>query len=122
VLILEDGLYLNRWSSIVVLILGLMIDSWITPSIFIDVGQSLGIIDEYTLCEQLPYEAPTILEKHWQSWVCFDDFQKIASAGMNVVSIPIGFWAFENYSTPYIKGRPITWKKQLVGLVEQTHR
>jgi glucan 1,3-beta-glucosidase len=55
------------------------------------VDQSLGIIDEYTLCERLPRLAPAVLRKHWDSFISFRDFQKIAAAGLNTVRIPIGY-------------------------------
>jgi hypothetical protein len=38
--------------------------SWITPSIFESVSQTLDIVDEYTLCERLPHAAPRILREH----------------------------------------------------------
>jgi len=50
--------------------------------------------------------------------VSFDDFQRVASAGMNVVRIPIGFWAFDNTGYPFIQGaapyldRAIEWARQ----------
>jgi glucan 1,3-beta-glucosidase len=37
---------------------------WITPSIFETIDQTLGIVDEYTLCERLPHHAPQILREH----------------------------------------------------------
>lgn len=54
--------------------------------------------------QKLPTQAPTILRNHWNNWVNYNDFQKIASAGMNVVRIPIGYWSYDNTNTPYIKG------------------
>ena len=64
----------------------------------------MGIIDEFTLGQKLPNDAPAILRKHWDTWATFGDFQKIASAGFNLVRIPIGFWAYDNAGTPYVKG------------------
>lgn len=81
-----------------------MYNRWITPSIFESVDQSLGIVDEYTLGQRLPDQAPSILQNHWDSWVSFDDFQTIASSGMNLVRIPIGFWAYNNTGYPFIQG------------------
>ncbi|KAF2100995.1 putative Exo-beta-1,3-glucanase [Rhizodiscina lignyota] len=82
----------------------LVLEPWITPSIFQKVDQSLKIVDEYTLGKKLPKSAPGILKKHWDTWCTFSDFQKIASSGFNVVRIPIGFWAYDNANTPYVKG------------------
>jgi glucan 1,3-beta-glucosidase len=74
-------------------------------------------VDEYTLCQNEP-NAASILEAHWSSWASQADFQKIASAGFNLVRIPVGYWAFRKYDQdPYIMGaqqyldRAITWAR-----------
>lgn len=82
----------------------LVLEPWITPSIFENVDQSLNIVDEFTLCEKLPVQAPRILRQQWNSWTNFEDFQKIASSGFNVVRIPIGYWAYDNSGSPYVSG------------------
>jgi glucan 1,3-beta-glucosidase len=68
------------------------------------VDQSLGIVDEFTLTQKLPAQAPDILRRHWDQWVNYNDFQKIASSGINLVRIPIGYWAYDNSNSPYVKG------------------
>ena len=62
---------------------------WITPSIF---QQFPGhtVVDEWTLCENHPDQAPRILKQHWDSWVSLADFKKIADNGFNMVRIPVG--------------------------------
>lgn len=78
-------------------------EPWITPSIFENVDQSLGIIDEFTLTQKLsPEVASGILNAHWSSFYTFPlsfyeaycirlaDFQAIAAAGINTVRIPVG--------------------------------
>ncbi|KAF2454608.1 putative Exo-beta-1,3-glucanase [Lineolata rhizophorae] len=83
----------------------LVLEPWITPSIFEAQDQSLGIVDEYTLCERLGYDAASnILRQHWDSWVGYEDFARIASYGFNVVRIPIGYWAYETFGSPYVQG------------------
>ncbi|KAF7961161.1 hypothetical protein EAE96_000828 [Botrytis aclada] len=84
----------------------LVLEPWITPSIFQAVDQSLGIVDEYTLTQQLGTDAAlSILKPHWDSWCTADDFQKIANAGFNTVRIPIGYWAYElSDNEPYTQG------------------
>jgi glucan 1,3-beta-glucosidase len=72
--------------------------------VFENLDQSLNIIDEYTLTERMPNEAPDLLRQHWETWTRYEDFQKIASAGFNVVRIPIGYWAYDNSGSPYMKG------------------
>lgn len=80
----------------------LVLEPWITPSIFNQFGGN--IVDEYTLCQQVP-NAEEVLRSHWDSWVTLGDFQKIAANGLNLVRIPIGYWAFQKYEQdPYIQG------------------
>lgn len=83
----------------------LVLEPWITPSIFEAFPDSDGIVDEYTLGQVLGYDAAqSILQEHWATWATLADFQKIADSGFNVVRIPIGFWAYDNSNTPYVSG------------------
>ncbi|RMD43034.1 hypothetical protein DV735_g2135, partial [Chaetothyriales sp. CBS 134920] len=80
----------------------LVLEPWITPSVFAQFPDG-NVVDEYTLSQQPNAEA--ILQAHWSSWVTEADFQKIADAGLNLVRIPIGYWAFNKYGNdPYIQG------------------
>ncbi|OAL39838.1 hypothetical protein AYO20_00750 [Fonsecaea nubica] len=80
----------------------LVLEPWITPSIFQQYGGN--VVDEYTLCQQVP-NAGDVLRNHWDSWASLSDFQKIAANGFNTVRIPIGYWAFQKYEgDPYIQG------------------
>jgi glucan 1,3-beta-glucosidase len=78
----------------------------------------LGIHDEFTLCQKLPAQAPGILQNHWNTFVTLGDFQKIAGAGLNLVRIPVGFWAWDNKDTPFVSGsmayldKAIEWARQ----------
>jgi len=77
---------------------------WITPSIF-QAHPGNTIIDEYTLCQQLgPDAAYNILKPHWDTWITEKDIAQIASWGFNMVRIPIGFWAYDSFGTPYVSG------------------
>jgi glucan 1,3-beta-glucosidase len=94
----------------------LVLEPWITPSIFNQFGGS--VVDEYTLTKQVP-NAGDILRSHWDSFVSLADFQKIADNGFNSVRIPIGYWAFAKYEQdPYIQGaadyldKAIGWARQ----------
>lgn len=83
----------------------LVLEPWITPSIFAQFDASQGIVDEYTLGEKLGEDkAMEILRPHWDNWVGFEDFQRIADAGFNLVRIPVGFWAYDTFGTPYVQG------------------
>ncbi|CCU81495.1 exo-1,3-beta-glucanase [Blumeria hordei DH14] len=84
----------------------LVLEPWITPSIFDNLDQSLGIKDEFTLGQKLKSStAHEILKRHWDSWVTFQDFQRISDVGFNTVRIPIGYWAYTKLEEePYIQG------------------
>jgi glucan 1,3-beta-glucosidase len=81
---------------------------WITPSIFDAANQNRpqkDIVDEYTLGQALGQDAALdILRKHWDTWVKWEDFNKIKQSGFNVVRIPIGYWAYNTFGSPYVQG------------------
>ncbi|PSN66662.1 glycoside hydrolase [Corynespora cassiicola Philippines] len=82
----------------------LVLEPWITPSVFEGLGRQ-DVVDEYTLGEKLGQDAASqILKKHWDSWATYDDFKKIADSGFNLVRIPIGYWAYDTFDSPYVKG------------------
>lgn len=86
----------------------LVLEPWITPSIFRAHPDSAGIVDEYTLCQKLgAAKCKSILRQHWNTWCTYSDFQKIANAGFNVVRIPIGYWAYLDVGEPYVKGAAV---------------
>ena len=86
----------------------LVLEPWITPSIFDGIDASLGVIDEYTFGQQLGSEKGLeILRKHWDTWATWADFKKIKDAGFNSVRIPIGYWAYANVGEPYITGQAV---------------
>ncbi|EMC98930.1 glycoside hydrolase family 5 protein [Baudoinia panamericana UAMH 10762] len=99
----------------------LVLEPWITPSIFQAYPNSQGIVDEYTLCQSLGTQAchDNVLKPHWDSWVQLADFQKIANSGFNLVRIPVGYWAYDNSNSPYASGaapyidQAITWARQV---------
>ncbi|KAF8149962.1 glycoside hydrolase family 5 protein [Crassisporium funariophilum] len=104
----------------------LVLEPWITPSVFESTGND-NIIDEFTLGQLLDEEtAMTILKNHWDTWITEDDFKAIKAAGLNHVRIPIGYWSVPLTSSdtsqstspsPYIPGawtyllRALTWAR-----------
>ncbi|KAL1749025.1 glycoside hydrolase family 5 protein [Schizophyllum fasciatum] len=84
----------------------LVLEPWITPSLFEAAGND-KIIDEWTFGELQDREKATAaLKAHWDSWITEDDFKQIADAGLTHVRIPIGYWAFETGpGEPYIPGQ-----------------
>ncbi|KAF7592766.1 exo-1,3-beta-glucanase [Aspergillus hancockii] len=70
----------------------LLLEPWITPSIFDGAGD--GAVDEWSLTQILGKdEAKARLSAHWESFINQDDFNRMADAGLNHVRIPIGYWA-----------------------------
>ncbi|KAF9070831.1 exo-beta-1,3-glucanase [Rhodocollybia butyracea] len=94
----------------------LVLEPWITPSIFDNTGNP-NIVDEFTFGQfQNHNTALAVLQNHWNTWITESDFQAIAAAGLNHVRLPIGFWAFDvSGGEPYIQGqlpflqKAITW-------------
>ncbi|KAJ7109901.1 glycoside hydrolase family 5 protein [Mycena epipterygia] len=94
----------------------LVLEPWITPSLFDNTGNA-NIVDEWTFGSlQNRGTATTALTNHWNTWITEADFAAIAAAGLNHVRLPIGYWAFEvGPGEPYIQGqlpyltKAITW-------------
>ncbi|SPC67737.1 related to EXG1 - exo-beta-1,3-glucanase [Ustilago sp. UG-2017b] len=82
----------------------LVVENFITPSIYGQTGNE-AIIDEWTFGSLQPRDqARRILQKHLNTFVTEDDIRQIAAAGLNHVRIPIGYWAFEVSSDePFFK-------------------
>lgn len=79
-----------------------VLEPWITPSMF----EGNGAVDEYTLTQELGSDAAySKLSQHWNSWITEDDFKQMASAGLNHVRIPIGYWSvIPRDGEPFVKG------------------
>ncbi|EIW86986.1 glycoside hydrolase family 5 protein [Coniophora puteana RWD-64-598 SS2] len=84
----------------------LVLEPWITPSLFDDTGNN-AIVDEWTFGQYQDYNnAHGTLVNHWNTWITEDDFAQIAAAGLNHVRLPIGYWAFDvGPGEPYITGQ-----------------
>ncbi|KAF9509204.1 glycoside hydrolase family 5 protein [Hydnum rufescens UP504] len=94
----------------------LVLEPWITPSLFDNTGNS-AIVDEWTFGQLQDRDtAYGVLKNHWDAFITEADFAAIAAAGLNHVRIPIGFWAFDTTGgEPYITGQfpylraAVTW-------------
>ncbi|KAE9390725.1 glycoside hydrolase family 5 protein [Gymnopus androsaceus JB14] len=94
----------------------LVLEPWITPSLFDNTGNS-NIVDEWTFGQlQNHGTALAALQNHWNTWITEADFAAIAAAGLNHVRLPIGYWAFDvSAGEPYIQGqlpyleKAVTW-------------
>lgn len=89
----------------------LILEPYITPSLFLEFNKTKGKetdipIDEYTYCKRLGYEeAEKRLTKHWDTFYNELDFAQIKEYGLNMVRIPIGYWAFEKLENDsYVPG------------------
>ncbi|VDC03463.1 unnamed protein product [Peniophora sp. CBMAI 1063] len=93
----------------------LVLEPWITPSLFDDTGNS-AIVDEWTFCQyQSKSVAQSKLQAHWNSWITEQDFSDIAAAGLNHVRLPIGHWAWDvSGGEPYVQGQ-LTYLRKAVG-------
>lgn len=60
------------------------------------------------MCEKLGHDAAlSILRNHWDTWVRWEDFNKIKQSGFNIVRIPVGFWAYDTFGTAYVSGAAV---------------
>jgi glucan 1,3-beta-glucosidase len=94
----------------------LVLEPFISPSIFEQFPPSEGVVDEWTLCEKLgPDEAKKQIQDHYETFVTEDDFKKIAQMGINHVRIPTGHWAVNPIpSEPFVPN--IAWDYLLKGV------
>jgi len=82
----------------------LVLEKWITPSVF--QGTPDHVKDEHSLCQYLGYaEAQRRLKAHWDSWVTENDIVRLKNAGINMLRIPIGYWAKDiQHGEPWVWG------------------
>ena len=69
----------------------LVLEKWITPSLF----AGLKATDETSYCVELgEAEATRRLHRHWDAFISRDDFAWLARVGINAVRLPVGHWLF----------------------------
>ena len=84
----------------------LVTEPYITPSLY-DYANSLlrssndnwgkEIVDEMHFADYLGYDtAYSILRQHVETWYTESDIEKIALLGLNLVRVPIGYWAWKD--------------------------
>lgn len=87
----------------------LVLEPYITPSLFemFDVADCDKPVDEYHFTQTLgKTQAEKVLQNHWSTFYTEEDFESMASAGLNFVRIPIGYWAFALLDNdPYVQGQ-----------------
>lgn len=88
----------------------LVIEPFITPHLFEAFLKSEKIpIDEWTLVQALGTSAASVIENHYKTFITEEDFAQIASAGLNWVRIPIGWWLIETLGDEPFLAR-VSWK------------
>jgi len=68
----------------------LLLERWITPSLFKD----LAAADEYSLCELDSVELNRKINNHRKTFVTKSDFEWLAKQGITAVRLPVGYWVF----------------------------
>ena len=69
----------------------LVLEKWITPSLF----EGLEAIDETSYCVELgEAEATRRLHQHWNTFITRNDFAWLKRAGITAVRLPFGHWLF----------------------------
>lgn len=87
----DRGVNLGGW---------LVLEKWITPSLFADTSAS----DEYSLCVELGSELATKrLEDHRASFITEADISKLANMSIKLIRLPVGYWSMVA-APPYISG------------------
>ena len=86
----------------------LVLEKWMTPEIF----SGTDAADQFTF-DATP-GAEQKLQTHWNTFFTEADVQKIKATGINALRIPIGFWAYDNAGTPYLKGADAYLEKAIV--------
>jgi aryl-phospho-beta-D-glucosidase BglC (GH1 family) len=70
-----------------------VLESWITPTLFLNTSNN-AIVDEFTFNQfQSPAVVDSFLQQHWSTFYTEDDFRQIAAAKLNHVRIPVGYWS-----------------------------
>lgn len=71
----------------------LVLERWMTPSVFV----GLTVEDEYSLCAELGEAAARKrLEKHRATFITERHMKQIKALGLNAVRVPVGYWLFED--------------------------
>ncbi|KAI9838426.1 MAG: exo-1,3-beta-glucanase [Thelocarpon superellum] len=86
----------------------LILEKWMVPDVF----DGTNAIDQWTF--DSTSGAAAALQQHWSTWFTEADVQSLKATGINALRIPIGFWAYDNANTPYLKGADI-FLEQAVG-------
>ncbi|KAH9819631.1 family 5 glycoside hydrolase [Melampsora americana] len=87
----------------------LVLEPFITPYLFEKFNDpnvvNPTVVDEWTLSQALGSQLATTLEDHYKTFITEKDFADIASAGLNWIRIPVGWWMIETWDgEPFLEG------------------
>ncbi|WVR06874.1 hypothetical protein IAU60_003910 [Kwoniella sp. DSM 27419] len=111
------------WDYVNDRIFGVNVGGWLVTEPFIVPGlyekyatvNGQTAIDEYTLSQNMGDNLTAAMTEHYETFITERDFAEMASAGINWVRIPIGFWAIETYpGEPYLER--VAWTYMLKAL------
>lgn len=74
----------------------LVLEKWITPSLF----HGTSAHDEYSFCKQADVAQLQRLKKFRDTFITKQDFEWLATQGIDAVRLPVGYWIFGN-KPPY---------------------
>ena len=101
----------------------LVLEKWITPSLYASVPAE----DEFTLCQTLgKAKATERLKRHRETWITAEDFAWLKARGLNAVRIPVTYGVAEE-NPPFISGTDsLDWafrtaKKHGLGVLLDLH-
>ncbi|KAH6901687.1 exo-beta-1,3-glucanase [Coprinopsis sp. MPI-PUGE-AT-0042] len=90
-----------------------VLEPFITPGIF---QRYPGAVDEFTLTRIMRQQGTLAeLEEHYATFITEQDIADIASAGLNWLRVPLGFWAVETYEgEPFLERTSWTYFLRVV--------
>ncbi|KAH8923946.1 glycoside hydrolase family 5 protein [Atractiella rhizophila] len=88
----------------------MVIEPFIAPNLFEPyLNDASPAVDEWTLCEKLGDSMAETIENHYKTFITEKDIAAIASAGLNWVRLPVGWWNIETWQgEPFLAG--VGWK------------
>lgn len=98
----------------------LVLEPFITPSLFSKYDINQGIVDEWTLINYLNStggmkSVVDVMETHYSTFVTETDFKEIQEAGLDHIRIPFGYWAVQTFDGDQFLPQ-ISWRYLLRGI------
>jgi glucan 1,3-beta-glucosidase len=94
----------------------LVLEEWMDSSWFN--STSPNAVDEWTFCQNLgTTNCTSALQSHWNSWILESDIALAAQYGINILRVPLGFWAFVDPlpTEPYVRAGQTDQLTRLLG-------